>query len=79
MITHAALNGASQSTLNKLYHSKTTEDMLNILNDENLTRKTCNSIAEAINKRCTVKFDLDVNTILVDMDGNFLNNNFIQP
>lgn len=79
MITHAALNGASQSTLKELYDSKTTEDMLNILNKEHLTEKTCNSIATAINERCKSKFDLDVNTILVDMEGNFLNNNFIQP
>lgn len=79
MITHAALNGASQNTLKELYNSKTTEEMLNILNKENLTKKTCNSIATAINERCKAKFDLDINTILVDMDGNFLNNNFIQP
>lgn len=79
MIAHAAINGASQSALKELFHSKTTEDMLNILNKENLTRKTCNSIATAINQRCKAKFDLNINTILVDMDGNFLNNNFIQP
>lgn len=79
MITHAALSGASKSTVDELFNSKTTEDMLDILNKENLTKKVCNSIATAINDRCKAKFDLDINTILVDMEGNFLNNNFIQP
>ncbi|MDO5848310.1 MAG: cobalt-precorrin-5B (C(1))-methyltransferase CbiD [Methanobrevibacter sp.] len=79
MITHAVLCGASNEVAEQLYDSKTTEDMLDILNKEDLSLKVCNSIALAINERCRLKLDLDINVILVDMKGNFLNNNFIQP
>lgn len=79
MITHAVLSGADNDIAKELYESKTTEDMLDILNREGLTLDVCNSIATAITKKCKVKFDLDINSILVDMEGNFLNNNFIKP
>ena len=36
----------------------------------------CNSIALAIKERCMQRFDLDLNVILVDMEGNYLNDNF---
>lgn len=79
MITHAVLSGGDKTLAEALYESKTTEDMLNILNEKDLTEKVCNSIANAINETCKNKFGLTLNTILVDMEGNFLNNNFIQP
>ncbi len=79
MITHACLNGADKNTALELYESKTTEDMLDILTKHNLSLKVCNSIAQAITRNCEVKFNIEVNVILVDMEGNFLNNNFIQP
>ncbi|MCF0226130.1 MAG: cobalamin biosynthesis protein CbiD [Methanobrevibacter sp.] len=79
MITHAVLCGADSKIAKKLYDSKTTEDMLNILNKEDLSLKVCNSIATAIVNRCKLKFAIEINVILVDMEGNFLNNNFIQP
>lgn len=77
MITHAAICGASTEVCRELYDSKTTEDMLDILDKCQLSLKVCNSIAYAISERCKVKFDLEVNVILVDMKGNFLNNNYI--
>lgn len=76
MITHAGICGADTKTLQKLYDSKTTEDMLDILGENNLNLKVCNSIALAIKERCINKFDLDLNVILVDMEGKYLNNNF---
>lgn len=79
MITHAVLCGGDKTLAEALYGSKTTEDMLNILNEKDLTEKVCNSIANTINETCKNKFGLTLNTILVDMEGNFLNNNFIQP
>ena len=36
----------------------------------------CNSIALAIKERCMQRFELDLNVILVDMEGNYLNDNF---
>lgn len=79
MITHAILAGADNRTARRLFNSKTTEDMLDILDGEGLSKEVCNSIARTINEVCKAKFGLNVNTILVDMEGNFLNDNFIQP
>ena len=76
MVTHAALCGAGQKDLKRLYDSKTTDDMMDILNEINLSVEVSNSIAEAIRQRCNQRFDLDLNVILVDMEGNYLNNNF---
>ena len=76
MITHAGICGADTKTLQKLYDSKTTEDMLDILDENNLHQEVCNNIALAIKERCINKFNLDLNVILVDMEGNYLNDNF---
>lgn len=76
MIAHAGICGADTKTLQMLYDSKTTEDMLDILDEKNLHLDVCNSIALAIKERCMQRFDLDLNVILVDMEGNYLNDNF---
>lgn len=76
MITHAAICGADHEHLLMLYDSKTTEDMLSILDEINLSKEVSNSIATAIHDRCMQRFNLDLNVILVDMEGNYLNNNF---
>ncbi len=78
MVTHAALCGADKKDLQRLYDSKTTDDMMDILNEINLSVEVSNSIASAIHERCMQRFDLDLNVILVDMEGNYLNNNFIK-
>ena len=75
MVTHAALCGADRESLQKLYDSKTTDDMMDILNDIGLSVEVSNSIASAIHERCMQRFDLDLNVILVDMEGNYLNSN----
>lgn len=75
MIAHAGICGADRKHLKKLYESKTTEDMLSILDEINLSREVCNSIASAIEERCMQRFDLNLNVILVDMEGNYLNSN----
>ena len=75
MVTHAALCGADRKSLERLFDSKTTDDMMDILNDINLSVEVSNSIASAINERCMQRFDLDLNVILVDMEGNYLNSN----
>lgn len=76
MIAYTALCGASKEILKQIYASKTTEEMLEILNNHNMQSEVCNCIAQAIHNRCRDKFDLDLNVILVDMKGNLLNNNF---
>lgn len=75
MVTHAALCGADRESLQRLYDSKTTDDMMDILNELNLSFEVSNSIASVIHERCMQRFDLDLNVILVDMEGNYLNNN----
>ena len=75
MITHAGICGAEKETLLKLYDSATTDDMMDILNEINLQREVVNSIATAIKQRCMQRFELDLDVILVDMEGNYLNDN----
>lgn len=75
MVTHAALCGADRQHLQKLFDSKTTDDMMDILNEINLSVEVSNSIASAIKDRCKQRFDLDLNVILVDMEGTYLNSN----
>ena len=76
MVTHAALCGADRDSLQRLFDSKTTDDMMNILDEMNISVEVSNSIASAIHDRCMQRFDLDLNVILVDMEGNYLNDNF---
>ena len=75
MVAHAALCGAGKEDLQRLFDSKTTDDMMDILNELNISVEVSNSIAEAIRERCKQRFDLDLNVFLVDMEGNFLNDN----
>ena len=51
--------------------------MMDILNEIGLSVEVSNSIASAIRDRCKQRFDLDLNVILVDMEGTYLNDNFI--
>ena len=77
MVTHAALCGADKEHLQLLFDSKTTDDMMAILEECNLSREVSNSIALAIRERCMQRFELDLNVILVDMEGNYLNDNMV--
>ena len=77
MVAHAALCGVDQMHLQKLFDSKTTDDMMSILDELEISVEVSNSIASAIHDRCMQRFELDLNVILVDMEGNYLNNNFI--
>ena len=75
MVAHAAICGADKEHLEKLFNSKTTDDMLDILDEINLSREVSNSIASAIHDRCMQRFGIDLNVILVDMEGTYLNDN----
>ena len=76
MVTHAALCGVGQNDLKRLFDSKTTDDMISILNELNVSVEVSNSIASVIAERCRQRFELDLNVVLVDMEGNYLNDNF---
>lgn len=71
--THAGLCGADTETIKSIFDSKTTEGMIDILKDKNINKKVLNSISLAIKERCLERADMDVNVILVDMEGNQLN------
>ncbi|MBR6927827.1 MAG: cobalamin biosynthesis protein CbiD, partial [Methanobrevibacter sp.] len=75
MVAHAAICGVDKVHLQRLYDSKTTDDMMSILNEINCSTEVSNSIASAIAERCMQRFELDLNVILVDMEGNYLNDN----
>ena len=75
MVAHAALCGADGKHLQMLFDSKTTDDMMDILNEIGISCEVCNSIASAIRERCKQRFDLDLDVVLVDMEGNYLNDN----
>ena len=75
MVTHAALCGVDREHLQRLFDSKTTDDMMSILDELGVSVEVSNSIANANRDRCKQRFDLDLNVILVDMEGNYLNNN----
>lgn len=75
MVCHAALCGAGRDDLQRLFDSKTTDDMMDILNELGISVEVSNSIADAIGERCKQRFDLDLNVFLVDMEGNYLNDN----
>ncbi len=76
MVTHAALCGVEKNDLKRLFDSKTTDDMMSILEELNVSVEVSNSIANAIHDRCMQRFDLDLNVIIVDMEGTYLNDNF---
>lgn len=70
---HSALCGANIKIIKKIFESKTTDDMLTILNDNNLDLDVFNSISLAIKQNCLEKFNLDLDVLLVDIKGNQLN------
>jgi len=73
---HSALAGADREFIYKIFESNTTEDMINLLENHNLVQPVFNSIAERINNLCTERFKIDFDTIIVNMNGDVLNNNF---
>lgn len=71
--THAGLCGVDTGTIKAIFDSKTTEEMIDILKNKKIDKKVLNSISLAIKEKCLERVDMDVNVILVDMEGNQLN------
>jgi len=71
--THAGLCGADTKTIKKIFNSKTTEEMINILKEKDVNKAVFNSIGLTIGQICLERFDLDIEVILADMEGNRLN------
>lgn len=70
---HSALNGANKEVIQKIFQANTTEEMMEILKQENLQKETFNSIAHAIKERCQDIFPGKLDVIIVKMDGTVLN------
>lgn len=69
---HAGLCGVKKKIIQKIFDSKTTEEMINILKDEKKDIEVMNSITLAIKEILHERFRIKVNVILVDMKGNRL-------
>ncbi|BDZ68355.1 hypothetical protein GCM10025860_18030 [Methanobacterium ferruginis] len=61
--------------MEQIYHSNTTEDMIELLEREEMVEPVFNSIAQAIQKCCQERFDINVDVVIVKMDGTVLNTN----
>ncbi|MDO9044639.1 MAG: cobalt-precorrin-5B (C(1))-methyltransferase CbiD [Methanobacteriaceae archaeon] len=72
---HAALVGVSQDTLKEIFYSKTTEDMIDILIQSNKEKEVFNSIAWAIKENIKDRYHLELEVIIVRMNGTVLNSN----
>jgi len=70
---YSGLLGADKELIETIFKSKTTEDMIDILDKENLTFDVFNEIARAIKDRCQKKYEINFDVIIVKMDGRILN------
>ncbi len=74
---HAALSGADKDVVRNIFESNTTEDMIDILDNENLVKAVFNSIALAIKDRCQERYDMKFDVVIAKMDGSVLNSNHL--
>ncbi len=73
--THTGLVGGDRQTMEEVFNSNTTEDMMDILEREGLLEKVFNSIAISIKERCLERFDIKPEVLILKMDGTLLNSN----
>jgi cobalt-precorrin-5B (C1)-methyltransferase len=70
---YSALLGARKELIEKIFKSKTTEEMIDILDKENLTFDVFNRIGQAVKEKCIERVEIDFEVIIVNMDGKILN------
>ena len=73
---HTALINCDKKLIKSIFNSQTTEEIIDILKKENIDEIVINNIAKSIKIKCLDRFNLDLNVILVDMEGNILNSNY---
>lgn len=71
---YSSLFGAGKELIQQIFESKTTEDMINLLDKEGLTTDVFDEIARTIKDRCEKKYGINFDVIIVKMDGTILNN-----
>jgi cobalt-precorrin-5B (C1)-methyltransferase len=74
---HAGISGAESRVLKRIYESNTTEDMIDILKQENLLQEVFNRIAQSIKERCQGNYPIKIDVVIVRMDGTVLNSNHL--
>lgn len=72
--SHAALLGTNRKVVEDIFNSNTTEEMIDILESVDMVTEVFDSIALRIKNLCTEKFDMEFNVIIVNMEGDILNN-----
>ena len=73
---HTALIKSDKKLIEKIFESKTTEEIINLLKKEDILENVLNSIANAIKVKCYDRFNIKLNVMLVDMEGTILNTNY---
>jgi cobalt-precorrin-5B (C1)-methyltransferase len=70
---YCGLLGADQKLIESIFKSKTTEDMITILDKENMTYSVFELIGKSIKEKCHEKYNIDFDIIIVTMNGRILN------
>ncbi len=70
---YCGLLGIKKEVIQAIFKSKTTEDMIDILDKENMTLDVFKPIGKSIKERCQEKYKIDFDVIIVRMDGRVLN------
>jgi len=70
---YAGLSGAKRELIQRIFESRTTEEMIDILDSETMLYEVFNSIAESIEEKCHEKYKMDFDVVIVRMDGTILN------
>ena len=70
---YCGLLGMDKELIQTIFKSKTTEDMIDILDKENMTFPLFEMIGKSIKDRCQERYNIDFDVIIVTMDGRILN------
>ncbi len=70
---YCGLLGMDKKLIETIFKSKTTEDMIDILDKEDMTFPVFKLIGKSIKKICQEKYKIDFDVIIVKMDGRILN------
>jgi cobalt-precorrin-5B (C1)-methyltransferase len=70
---YCGLLGADKELIEQIFKSKTTEDMIDILDNVNMTFDVFKRIGAAVKEKCQERAEIDFEVIIVRMDGKILN------
>ncbi|MGB9980365.1 cobalt-precorrin-5B (C(1))-methyltransferase CbiD [Methanobacterium sp.] len=70
---YCGLLGMDKEIIQTIFKSKTTEDMIHILDKENMTFPVFELIGRSIKEKCQEKYNINFDVIIVTMKGRILN------